>query len=182
MLRHTITEPPPNLSFSMTQASVNRSPRCRYMRFRPSARYRENHESSPNRTCLQWCIGNWRRLCPRNQIILMWHLLCVSWGPTYGRLAYKPTSVKRFRTGFGWILLLWHPGVFTAVSTAVLTQSGRWAKSMAQFWREVSRGRPLRGLSANCPVARKRCRSRLTVDWATPCCLATCLWLQEALY
>ena len=35
---HTITDPPPYLSLSKTQASANRSPRRRYRRRRPSAR------------------------------------------------------------------------------------------------------------------------------------------------
>ena len=53
---HTITEPPPSLSACLTQASTNRSPRCRYKHLPPSTRYRVNHAPSRNRTCLQRCI------------------------------------------------------------------------------------------------------------------------------
>ena len=50
LLPHTITDPPPYLSLSKTQASANRSPRRRYRRCRPSAQKRGNRDSSVKKT------------------------------------------------------------------------------------------------------------------------------------
>lgn len=48
-----ITDPPPNLSFSVTQLSANLSPRRRYTLIRPSLRVRVNLLSSVNSTLAQ---------------------------------------------------------------------------------------------------------------------------------
>ena len=65
----TITEPPPNLSLSRTQASAKRSPRRRYTRRRPSGRKRVNRDSSVKKTRLHCLIGNCLEPCAANQII-----------------------------------------------------------------------------------------------------------------
>ena len=54
---HTITDPPPYLSLSKTQASAIRSPRRRNRRRRPSARKRVNRDSSVKKTRLHCLIG-----------------------------------------------------------------------------------------------------------------------------
>ena len=69
---HTITDPPPYLSLSKTQASANRSPRCRYRRRRPSARKRVNRDSSVKKTRLQ------HNFCEAVNEIFPFLLPCVS--------------------------------------------------------------------------------------------------------
>jgi hypothetical protein len=65
----TITEPPPNISLSRTQASAKRSPRRRYTRRRPSGRKRVNRDSSVKKTRLHCLIGNCLGPCTTNQAI-----------------------------------------------------------------------------------------------------------------
>ena len=54
---HTVTDPPPYLSLSKTQALANRSPQSRYKRRRPSAWKRVNRDSSVKKTRLHCLIG-----------------------------------------------------------------------------------------------------------------------------
>ena len=80
----TITEPPPNLSLSRTQASAKCSPR-RW----PSGRKRVNRDSSVKKTRLHCLIGNCLGPCAANQAIWRaWRarvsihvieLLCYNW-------------------------------------------------------------------------------------------------------
>jgi hypothetical protein len=65
----TITEPPPNLSLSRTQALAKRSPRRRFTRRRPSGRKRVNRDSSVKKTRFHCLIGNCLRPCAANQAI-----------------------------------------------------------------------------------------------------------------
>ena len=92
ILRQTITEPPPNLSHSTTQASVKRSPRRRYIRCRPSGRKRVHRDSSVKRTRLHCLIGNRLGAWAVNHAIGHKRRAWVRGGPTYGRRAWRPCS------------------------------------------------------------------------------------------
>ena len=116
---HTITDPPPYLSLSKTQASANRSPRRRYRRRRPSARKRVNRDPSVKKTRLHGLIGKRLGACAVTQSIRRARRARLSGKPTLGRRARRPNSRNRFLTVFGWKRRLWLTTVFTAVSVAV---------------------------------------------------------------
>ena len=182
---HTITDPPPYLSLSKSQASANRSPRRRYRRRRPSARKRVNRDSSMKKTRLHCLIGKRLGACAVTQAIRRARRARLSGKPTFGRRARRPNSRNRFLTVFGWIRRLWLPTVFTAVSMALRWRLRRWARRMALSWRcDVTRGRPDRGRSATSLVSLRRRTRRSMVETCTPKCLATycclCPWISNA--
>ena len=72
--------------------------------FLPSARYRENLDSSVNNTCLQRRMQNRLGLCLFNQFILTFLRWRIRTNQTYGLRALMPPSLKRFRTVFAHIL------------------------------------------------------------------------------
>ena len=175
----TITEPPPNRSRSTTQASTKRSPRRRYTRRRPSARWRVNLDSSVKRTRLHCLIGNSLGACAVNHAIRRNLRAWVRGRPTYGRRARRPISRNRLPTVFGEICRLCVPTVLRAVSVAVRWRFRKCARRIVLSWRrDVTRGRPDRGRSAKCPVSLKRLTRRSIVETLTPKWLATCccLW------
>ena len=98
---NTITDPPPYLSLSKTQASANRSPRRRYRRRRPSARKRVNRDSSVKKTRLHCLIGKRLGACAVTQAIRRARRARLSGKPTLGRRARRPNSRNRFLTVFG---------------------------------------------------------------------------------
>ena len=65
----TITDPPPNLSLSRTQASAKCSPRRQYARHRPSGRKRVNRDLFVKKNRLHCLIGNCLGPCAANQAI-----------------------------------------------------------------------------------------------------------------
>ena len=113
-------------------------------------------------------LGKLTGRCRSSQFKRMALLRTVSGIPMYGLRALNPTSHSRFLTVWGWIRLLCVPGVFSAVFVAVWNLSRRWVRLI---WRSslavVTLGCPLRGRSAVVPVWRRRCQSRLTVEWLT---------------
>ena len=111
----TITEPPPNLSHSTTQASAKRSPRRRYIRCRPSGRKRVNRDSSVKRTRLHCLIGNRLGAWAVNHAIRHKRCAWVRGGPTYGWRAWRPCSRNWRRTVLGAICRLCVPTVLRAV-------------------------------------------------------------------
>ena len=179
---HTITDSPPYLSLSKTQASANCSPRRQYRRRPPSARKRVNRDSSVKKTRLHCLIGKCLGACVVTQAIRRSRHARLSGKPTLGRQALRPNSRNRFLKVFGWIRRLWLPTIFTPVSVAVRWRLCRWAWRMALSWRcDVTRGRLDRGRSATRPISLRRRPRRSVVETCTPKCLATCCCLSLAL-
>ena len=98
---YTITDPPPYLFLSKTQASANRSQRRRYRRRCPSARKRVNRVSSVKKTRLHCLIGKRLGACAVTQAIRRARRARWSGKPTLGRRARRLNSRNRFLTVFG---------------------------------------------------------------------------------
>ena len=172
----TITEPPPKLSLSRTQASAKRSP---LYRRRPCGRKRVNRDSSVKKTCLHCLIGNCLGPCAANQAIPRARRAWVRGKPMYGRRARRRNSCNWLLTVFGWMWRLWLPTVVKAVSVEVTWRLCRWARWIALSWRGVvTRGRLRRGRSATLPVSLRWRIRRYMLETFTPNCKATCccLW------
>ena len=124
MAPHTITEPPSKRFTGLPLHGAKRSPIRLYTRWRPSARYCLNHDSSLNITRRQsWFLQTPRRwlLAHFRRRRLLRSFMTI---PTYGRRARNPCSRKRRITVCALIRLFALPGVSAAVAAALWTGHG----------------------------------------------------------
>jgi hypothetical protein len=150
-------------------------------RIHTRARKRSPWYSSLKRMCCQ--VWSLQGRCVRAEAnlagLVLWR--CIRIDPTTGRLARSPESRSLLRTVWPEMCMFARSDVLRAVASAVIIRFQRRIRRKCLSWRcDVTRGLPLRGLSFDLPVCRRRIISLEIVILETLKWSATTWWVIPA--